>query len=456
MWPAPSSEPDAQALALQFQFRDTERWPPKKLLAHQLKQIQNVIDHAQATVPFYGERLAAFAGWPPGALTLERFREIPILTREDVQAAGKRLHAHRLPPGHTPTMPVKTSGSSGKPVEVLGTPVTAIMLNALTMRGHLWHQRDLSAKNLTFRRLRRSAAKPGRWAPLHYTGPSVIIDPSQPMSVLLEHLLREDPVYLQSHPFVILGLAQLSAETGRKPGNLREVRTYGETLDPWVRDYCRNVWGVPMVENYSAEEFGTIAHQCPQSESLHVQSENVLLEVLDDRDRPCKPGQSGRVVATSLLNYATPLIRYELEDIVEVGEDCACGRGLPVLRRIQGRIRDLVHLPNGDTCFPNVWRDLMAVAKIRQFQLIQTSLQDIVLKLVVRSPLDEAERRSVTLAIHKSLLHDFDVEIVYADDIPREPSGKYQEFKSELASSPATAQPPKSPWTKRSPRRTAG
>jgi phenylacetate-CoA ligase len=113
------------------------------------------------------------------------------------------------------------------------------------------------------------------------------------MSVLLEHLLRVDPVYLQSHPFVILGLAQLSAETGRKPGNLREVRTYGETLDPWVRDYCRNVWGVPMVENYSAEELGTIAHQCPQSESLHVQSENVLLEVLDDRDRPCKPGPGG-------------------------------------------------------------------------------------------------------------------------------------------------------------------
>ena len=80
----------------------------------------------------------------------------------------------------------------------------------------------------------------------------------------------------------------------------------------------------------------------------------------------------------------------------------------------------------------------MAVAKIRQFQLIRTSLQDIVLKLVVKAPLDEAERRSVTLGIHEKLLHDFDVEIVYADDILREPSGKYREFKSELASSPAT------------------
>jgi hypothetical protein len=81
----------------------------------------------------------------------------------------------------------------------------------------------------------------------------------------------------------------------------------------------------------------------------------------------------------------------------------------------------------------------MTVTKIRQFQMIQTSLQDIVLKLVVSAPLDEAERRSVTLAIHEKLLYDFDVEIVYADEIPREPGGKYREFKSELAGLPATA-----------------
>jgi phenylacetate-CoA ligase len=254
-----------------------------------------------------------------------------------------------------------------------------------------------------------------------------------PTSVLFEHLLREDPVYLQCHPFAILGLTQLSVETGRKPGNLREVRTYAETLDPWVRNRCREVWDAPVVDIYSSEEFNTIAHQCPETENLHVQSENVLVEVLDDRDRPCRPGQLGRVVATSLLNYATPLIRYELEDIVEVGEACPCGRGLPVLRRVMGRAKSLVHLPSGDTCIPVIWSEMMAVAKIKQFQMIQTSLQEIVLKLVAKSPLDAAERRSLTLAIQNKLNHNFDVEIIYADDIPREPSGKYREFKSELA-----------------------
>ena len=82
----------------------------------------------------------------------------------------------------------------------------------------------------------------------------------------------------------------------------------------------------------------------------------------------------------------------------------------------------------------------MTISKIRQFQLIQASLQNIVLKCVVSKPLDEVEHRSAIQAIRKKLLYDFDVKISYVDDIPREPSGKYQDFKSEL-DEPASIRP---------------
>jgi phenylacetate-coenzyme A ligase PaaK-like adenylate-forming protein len=61
------------------------------------------------------------------------------------------------------------------------------------------------------------------------------------------------------------------------------------------------------------------------------------VEVLDEEGRPCAPGETGRVVATSLNNFAMPLIRYETGDTAEVGAPCPCGRGLPVLTRIMGR-----------------------------------------------------------------------------------------------------------------------
>jgi phenylacetate-CoA ligase len=431
-----SNPAHAQALALQFQLEESEWWPPEKLLAHQLYQIQNVVDHAQATVPFHKERLAPFASWPPGSLTLERFRDVPIMSRVEVQAAGKDLQTRRLPSGHGPTSTVKTSGSTGRPVEVLSTGVVSVMTQALSLRGHLWHGRDFSAKSVRI----RHAPRPGngtdhkRWVPLPYGGPSVTIDEGMPDSKVFDQLLLEDPDYLECPPALMLALAQRSEESGRRPKSLREARTFGEALDPGVREFCAGVWSVPIIDNYGAREVGTIAHQCPQSEMLHVQSENVLVEVLDDHDRPCGPGQSGRILVTSLLNYGTPLIRYALGDIVEVGRSCACGRGLPVLKQIRGRTKDLIHLPNGERLQVSFWSVLRTVPKIRQFQVVQTSLETLNLKLVARGRLDESERQCLMGVINDRLVNELQINITYHDEIAREPGGKFMTFKSELGS----------------------
>ena len=126
---------EVHALALQFQLQESEWWPAEKLLEHQLRQLQVVIDHAARTVPFYRERLKPLAGLPPGALTLERFREIPVLTRQEIQEAGRNLASREVPPGHGVPFASKTSGSTGQPLEFLSTSVTSLMLAALSMRG---------------------------------------------------------------------------------------------------------------------------------------------------------------------------------------------------------------------------------------------------------------------------------------------------------------------------------
>jgi hypothetical protein len=97
------------------QLEDSEWWPPEKLLAHQLYQIQNLIDRAQTTVPFHKERLAPFAGWPPGALTLERFRDIPIMSRVEVQSAGKGLPLGRSRPPVPPVDPCRSCTPECRP-----------------------------------------------------------------------------------------------------------------------------------------------------------------------------------------------------------------------------------------------------------------------------------------------------------------------------------------------------
>ena len=136
-----------------------------------------------------------------------------------------------------------------------------------------------------------------------------------------------------------------------------------ESGEPELRAACRDLWGVPLHDVYSANELGYIALQCPESEQYHVMSECALVEVIDGDGRPCRPGETGRLVLSSLHNYAMPLLRYEIGDYAEVGDQCPCGRGLPLLNRIAGRERNMLVLPDGRQHWPTCPRTVAADAR---------------------------------------------------------------------------------------------
>lgn len=91
---------------------------------------------------------------------------------------------------------------------------------------------------------------------------------------------------------------------------LHEARTYSEQLAPDLRDRVREAWNVPVTDIYTANKVGYVALQCPQSDRYHVVAEDILVEIIGDGGRPCGPGESGRVIVTSLHNFAMPLFRY--------------------------------------------------------------------------------------------------------------------------------------------------
>ena len=435
-WPAIAGPHDAQVLALQFQFEQTQWWPEDRLLAHQMAQIQNLVGHAAGTVPFYRDRLAPVRDLAPGTLTLEAYRRVPLLRRTDIQRAGEDLMSRNIPRQHGKAFDVRTSGSTGRPITIRGTAITGLFLQAFTLRGHFWHKRDLSAKNVTFRvRVPKSPARTRQvWAAGYVTGPSLVIDITLPMDDLFDHLIKEDPEYFQVFPHVLVELIRLSRERGVRPNKLREVRTFTELLDTGVREICLEEWGVPVIDIYSANEIGTIAHQCPENTCYHVQAESVLVEVLDDDGNPCLPGRMGRAVITALHNFAMPLIRYDIGDYVEVGPPCSCGRGLPVLTRIVGRERNLVVLPTGEKVSSAFFeKEITKIAPVRQFQLTQKTAHEIEVKLAVARPLTEAEENGLRDRFTERAGYPFDFRFVYVDDIPRSAGGKYEYFRSEIS-----------------------
>src|SRR5262249_24047775 len=147
--------------------------------------------------------------------------------------------------------------------------------------------------------------------------------------------------YLVTYPHLIKEIALASERTGT---NLKFslVRSLGMALDQETRDICRTVFGCEIADSYGATEAGFLAAECPEGGEYHFGAEVNHLEVLRDDGSAAAPGQVGRVIVTSLYNYAMPLIRYEVGDLAEVGSPSSrCGRGLPLLRRVVGRYRNV-------------------------------------------------------------------------------------------------------------------
>ena len=439
-WPALPGARAALLLSLLQQFRDSQHLPAEALAARQLLQLAELLKHAFETTTFYRERLEA-AGYRPGmALDEALLARIPVLSREDVQQAGTALHSRRLPAGHGAPRSIESAGSTGTPVQVLVTPLTQLLWEAFTLREHEWQRRDLGARLAVIRfapELPAQGVSAPSWGPpaswLYRTGPSARLNIVTPVDRQARWLLEQQPAYLLTHPTNAMALAQWFLENGERLPSLRQVRTVSEALPAGLAEACRQAWGASVADVYSSRETGYLALQCPDSGLHHVQSEGVLVEVLRPDGTRCAPGELGRVVATVLHNFACPLVRYDLGDLAEPGPPCACGRTLPTLQRIAGRVRNMLVLPSGQRLWPSIaGRELARAAPVRQFQVIQRSLEEICVLLVPARPLAPAEEQEVASIVRRALGHPFRIAVEYCAAIPRSASGKFEEFKSEV------------------------
>ena len=439
-WPALPATRAALLLSLLYQFRDSQHLPPEALEARQFLQLAGLLKHAFETSPFYRERLAA-AGYQPGAtVDAALLARIPILSRGDVRQAGAALHASQLPAGHGAPTAVESAGSTGTPVRVLVTSLTQLLWEAFTLREHEWHRRELGARLAVIRYAPELPAqgKPApNWGPpaswLYRTGPSASLHIVTPVERQAAWLLEQQPAYLLTHPTNALALAEWFIENGERLPSLKQVRTISEAAPASLREACERAWGASVADVYSSRETGYLALQCPESGLHHVQSEGVIVEVLRADGTPCAPGELGRVVATVLHNFACPLVRYDLGDLAEAGAACACGRTLPTLQRIAGRVRNMLVLPSGQRLWPSIaGREIARAVPVKQFQVIQQSLEQIRVLLVVARPLAPAEEEKVASILRGALGHPFRIALEYCEAIPRSASGKFEEFRSEV------------------------
>jgi phenylacetate-CoA ligase len=316
----------------------------------------------------------------------------------------------------------------------LGTAWTQLLWHSLLLRDHVWHGRDLRGK-LAAIRSKTDDGEAVDWGVAtspFITGPSAVRSLTVDIDEQLDWLVGEDPDYLLTLATNLRELAQRSLELGLRLPRLKQARSFGEMLQPDARNVVRRAWGVVIADSYSSEELGYIALQCPRHEQhYHLQSESLIVEVLDAGGRPCRPGEVGQVTVSTLHNFAMPLLRYASGDYAEVGEPCSCGRGLPVLTRIAGRQRNMLRRPDGVRHWPSfpisAWAD---AAPVRQIQLVQDAIDHVEARVVMPRDFAGDERALLEQALIRTLGYPFRMTVTRVDSIPRGAGQKYEDFVS--------------------------
>jgi phenylacetate-CoA ligase len=228
-------------------------------------------------------------------------------------------------------------------------------------------------------------------------------------------------------------LAQWLVDVGRSIHQPRAIVGAAEALHEFQRELLEKAFGCPAFNTYGCREVMLIAAECEQRCGLHVNADHLAVELVD-RNGAVPRGRPGDVVVTDLFNYGMPLIRYVNGDMATEGDGaCSCGRGLPLLSRVDGRVLDAIISPDGHLLpgifFPHMLKE---VRGIERFQVVQRRLDQLDISIVRGKDFEEEALPFIRHEVHRVLGASVALNFQFVDDIALTRSGKLRVTVSEL------------------------
>jgi phenylacetate-CoA ligase len=415
-------------------FRDRDRWSPEQMRAYVEQELRRVLVHCVHQVPYY-QRVWSKRGLPLETLmrmTLADLFEVPITPKQDLRAAPEEFVAQDV----ARRSKLRRYYSSG----TTGTPITSIC----NSDGHrrFFACREVRSFGWAGTSLRR---------PRSMIGGRLVVPKGIARPPFHRYNLVEKQVYFSAYhiapahvadyvralnqyqPCVLTGYAYSHYLLARMMCAQRLSLDYepealvlsSEKLTAEMKRVIQKAFRARAFEEYGAVEQCMLATECEHGR-LHVNSDFGILEIVDADGYPVPPGVEGRILCTSLLNEAQPLVRYDIGDVgIWSAVACPCGRNhLPVLQEVVGRLEDVVIGPDGREMvrFHGIFVDLPHVV---EGQVIQETLDKFTLKVVAREGFG-AEQEQLIRRRFAERLGPVDVRIERVAEIARTERGKFR------------------------------
>jgi len=425
---------------------EEQQWlSPDEVRELQWQKLLRLLGHAEENVPFYRERMRA-AGLSARTINSpDDFLRLPVLTKEDVRGNAAALQAAGIAPKSLHWS--ATGGSTGEPLRFAYDHDSYEWRVAAAARADRWAGWDWGCRQFYIwgaALLPQSALtklKKGlhnRLLNMHIVSSFDFTD-----SLLEEYANRLNgfrPAVVVGYTNALYEFSRFCLEHGLKLWRPAGVIASAERLYDHQRTAIAAAFGAGVFDRYGCREMMNMAAECDSHCGLHVNADNIYLEILKD-ERPAAPGELGEVVATDLNNYGMPFVRYRSGDMAVASADrCSCGRGLPLLARVEGRVLDVICTPDGRSLpgefFPHLLKDF---AGIKRFQVHQDSSYAVRVLIV---PTDEFARESLDAIrrhVAAKLGPETPLSVELVDDIPLTRGGKLRVTISEPWASRAAA-----------------
>ncbi len=413
---------------------DRSQWlNPEQIRSNQIKKLAKVVGHASRHVPFYRERY----GGQMRIESIEDFRTLPIIDRHEIADCEiEHRTAKKLPFGDSALFSETTSGTTGDVVTILRTSNLEIWRHAAMIRElDLWNIDPTGS--CAVMRVPANPSDPdwnadlqasvvdswmrGAFGQLFGRATGFHIDASDHTREIAARVRRVAPDYLQATGTLLLSL--IENLEGYRP---RALLTIGENLYPHMRLELEASYCAPVYDVYAAVEANRVAATCPDGDGYHVHDENVFFELLNDDGSACEPGEIGNIVLTSLHNFASPIIRYDIGDLAEAPlRPCVCGRGLTTVASFQGReIARLVLEGGRKRIALGFVMTMNEIAGVKKFRLTQRGLDVFQLRITGRESLRDEEISRIKGSLERSVERTVSLTVTAVDDIPLGARGK--------------------------------